>query len=59
MIGSRDTTISEIERYVEDHYKKTIEFKTRLRGGGERLDTIYVSDEELKANILMDITIEE
>ena len=59
MIGSRDTTISEIERYVEDHYKKTIEFKTRLRSGGERLDTIYVSDEELKANILMDITIEE
>ncbi|WP_394524480.1 DNA polymerase III subunit gamma/tau [Lacrimispora sp. JR3] len=59
MIGSRDTTVSEIERYVEDHYKKSIAFKTRLRGGGERLDTIYVSDEELKANILMDITIEE
>lgn len=59
MIGSRESTISEIEGYVEDHYQKSISFKTRLRGGGERLDTIYVSDEELKANILMDITIED
>lgn len=59
MIGSRETTIADIERYVEDHYKKSIAFQTRLRGGGEHMDTIYVSDEELKANILMDITIEE
>lgn len=59
MIGSRETTIADIERYVEDHYKKSIAFQTRLKGGGERLNTIYVSDEELKANILMDITIEE
>jgi DNA polymerase-3 subunit gamma/tau len=59
MIGSRETTIADIERYVEDHYKKSIAFQARLRGGGERMDTIYVSDEELKANILMDITIEE
>ena len=51
--------ISELKGYVEDHYKKSIDFKTRIRGGGERLDTIYVSDEELKTNILMDITIEE
>lgn len=59
MIGSRAGTITEIERYVGDHYQKSIAFKARLRGGGERLDTIYVSDEELKANILMDITIED
>ncbi|SEU03460.1 DNA polymerase III subunit gamma/tau [Lacrimispora sphenoides] len=59
MIGSRDTTVAAIERYVEDHYQKSITFKTRLLGGGERLDTVYVSDEELKANILMDITIED
>jgi len=44
---------------VEDHYQKSITFKTRLLGGGERLNTVYVSDEELKANILMDITIED
>lgn len=59
MIGSREAVISDLKRYVEDHYKKSIDFKTRLRGGGERLDTIYVSDEELKTNILMEITIEE
>lgn len=59
MIGSRETTIREIERYVEDHYRKSIAFKTRLRDGAERLNTVYVSEEELKENILMDITIEE
>ncbi|WP_349945247.1 DNA polymerase III subunit gamma/tau [Lacrimispora sp. BS-2] len=59
MIGSREATVSEIGRYVEDHYQKSITFKTRLRGGEERFDTIYVSDEELKTNILMDITIED
>ncbi|WP_367566322.1 DNA polymerase III subunit gamma/tau [Lacrimispora sp.] len=59
MIGSREATISQIQGYVEDHYQKSIDFKARLRSGGERLDTIYVSDEELKANILMDITIED
>ncbi len=59
MIGSREVTVSEIERYVEDHYQKSITFKTRLRGGEERFDTVYVSDEELKTNILMDITIED
>lgn len=59
MIGSREAVIEEIQKYVEDHYKKSIAFKTRLRGGDERMDTIYVSDEELKTNILMDITMEE
>lgn len=59
MVGSRAATLTEIERYVEDHYKKSISFKSRLRGGDERFHTIYVSDEELKANILMDITIED
>lgn len=59
LIGSRESTIEEIERYVQDHYKKSIAFQTRLQRGNERMDTIYVSDEELKANIQMDITIEE
>lgn len=59
LIGSREATIAEIERYVQDHYQKSISFKTRLRGGEERMDTVYVSDEELKANILMDITMED
>lgn len=59
MIGSRAATLDEIKRYVEDHYEKSIDFKARLRGGGERMDTIYVSEEELSANILMPITIED
>lgn len=59
IIGSRPTTLGEIEKYVEEHYQKAIYFRARLKGGGERLDTIYVSDEELKANINMDITIED
>lgn len=59
MIGSRDVTLKEIEEYVEEHYQKSIAFKARLRGGQEQMDTIYVSEEELKANIRMDITIED
>lgn len=59
LIGSRPTTLGEIERYVEEHYQKSIYFKARLRGGGERLDTIYVSDEELRESIHMDIIIED
>lgn len=59
VIGSRPTTLGEIEKYVEDHYQKAIYFRARLKGGGERLDTIYVSDEELKETIHMDITIED
>ena len=59
IIGSRPTTLGEIERYVEEHYQKAIYFRARLKGGGERLDTIYVSDDELKASINMDITIED
>ncbi|MFT4007065.1 MAG: hypothetical protein QM683_16095 [Lacrimispora sp.] len=59
MIGSRAATLTEIERYVENHYQKSIAFKARLRGGEERLNTIYVSEDELKANIFMDITIED
>lgn len=58
-IGSRPVALGEIERFVEQKYGKAISFKARLAGGGERFDTIYVSDEELKANIHMDITIED
>ncbi|MDO4279798.1 MAG: DNA polymerase III subunit gamma/tau [Lachnoclostridium edouardi] len=58
-IGSRATVLGEIERFVEENYGKSIYFKSRLAGGGERFDTVYVSEEELKANIHMDITIED
>lgn len=58
-IGSRPVVLNELQEYVESHYKKSIYFKTRLKGGNERLNTIYVSDEELKANIHMDVIIED
>ena len=51
--------LDEIKEYVANTYHKEIAFKARLRGGGERLDTIYISDEDLKAAIHMDIQTED
>ena len=59
MIGSRPTVLGEIESYIEKTYGKSLYFKARLKGGTERLDTIYVSDEDLKNSIHMEISIED
>lgn len=58
-MGKRPTVIGHLEKYVEDNYGKAIYFKTRLAGHGERLNTIYVTAEELKEKIHMDIIEEE
>ncbi|MGL5436582.1 MAG: DNA polymerase III subunit gamma/tau [Lachnospiraceae bacterium] len=58
-IGSRPTVIGELEQYITETYGKELYFKTRTKNTGERLNTIYVSDEELKEAIHMDITIED
>ncbi len=58
-MGKRPTVIGELERYVEKNYGRSIYFKTRLAGRGERLDTIYVTAEELEDKIHMDITYED
>ena len=58
-IGSRPTVLGALEKYIEEQYGKTMYFKARMRNAGERLNTIYVSDEELKNAIHMDITIED
>ena len=58
-IGSRPVILGDLERYVEKTYGKSMYFKARLRETGERLDTRYISDEELRENIHMDITIED
>lgn len=58
-IGSRATVIGALENYVKEHYGKELYFKVRLKNTGERLDTIYVSDEELKEAIHMEISIED
>lgn len=58
-MGSRPSILGDIERYVEQMYGKSIYFKARLRESGERMDTRYITDEELRENIHMEITIED
>ena len=58
-IGRRPTIMGELEQYVKNTYGKDIYFKARLMGTGERMDTEYVSDVELRERIHMDIAIEE
>lgn len=58
-IGKRESTLGDLEDYVKNKYGKIIHFKARLKGHDERMDTIYVSEDDLKNNIQMDITIEE
>lgn len=58
-MGKRPTVMGELERYVETNFGKSIYFKTRLAGKGERLDTIYVTPEDLENKIHMEITYED
>ncbi len=58
-IGNRPSVLGSLERFVEEKYGKAIYFKTRQRESGEPYDTIYVSSEELREKIHMDISIEE
>ena len=58
-MGSRPSILGDLERHVEQAYGKSIYFKARLRENGERLDTRFITDEELRENIHMDITIED
>lgn len=58
-IGSRPTVIGALEAYVRDHYGKELYFKVRQKDAGEQMNRIYVSDEELKDIVHMDITIED
>lgn len=58
-IGSRATVLGALEAYVREHYGKDLYFKVRRRENGESLNTVYVSDEELKNAIHTDIVMEE
>ena len=58
-MGSRPSILGDLERHVEQAYGKSIYFKARLRENGERLDTRYITDEELRENIHMDIRIKD
>ena len=47
-IGSRPSVLGDLERYVEQKYGKSLYFKSRVRESGERMDTRYISDDELR-----------
>ena len=58
-IGSRPTVLGELEKYVGENYGKEMNFKARVKDTGERSGTIYVSEEEIRSAIHMDIELEE
>ena len=58
-IGSRPTVLGDLEKYIEEQYGKELYLKARLRNAGEILNTIYVSDEEAREAIHMEIEIED
>lgn len=58
-MGRRPTVIGELERKAAELFGKEIYFKTRLAGRGERLDTIYVTKEDLEQKVHMEITYED
>ena len=58
-MGKRPTVIGQLEQQVQEKYGRSLYFKTRLAGRGERLNTIYVTEEELEEKIHMDITYED
>lgn len=58
-IGSRATILGDLERYIQEKYGKELYLKARLKSAGERMNTIYVSDEELKEAVHIDIEFEE
>ncbi len=57
--GRQAKVMGQLEEYVKSVYGKDIYFKARLLGNGERTDTVYVTAEDLKEHIHMDITVED
>ena len=58
-IGSRESILTDLQEFIAQKYGKSLTFKTRLAQTGEKKNTVYVSDEDLKENIHMDVIIEE
>ena len=58
MIGGREQVLTALEDYVRTNYQKEIRFRARLFTDGETGDTRYISEEELKTKIHMDIITE-
>ena len=58
MIGGRESVLSELSDYVRANFQKEMTFKARLLTDGRRTDTRYISEDELKEKIHMDIVTE-
>ena len=58
-IVNRESVLQELKAAVEQKYEKSIDFKVRLDDSGRPASTVYVSEDELKSAIHMEITIEE
>ena len=58
-IVNRPEKLQEMEKYVAEHFGKSIHFETALMHGGEQEKTTYVSREEAAEKILMPIETEE
>ncbi|QNM04594.1 DNA polymerase III subunit gamma/tau [Qiania dongpingensis] len=58
MIGGREQVLEQLADYVRANYEKEMEFRAKLLAEGENADTQYVSEEELKSKIHMDIVTE-
>ncbi|MCI8549067.1 MAG: DNA polymerase III subunit gamma/tau [Lachnospiraceae bacterium] len=58
LIGSRESVLLELADYVRLNYQKAIVFKARMLGSRDTGNTRYISDEELKTKIHMDIVTE-
>ena len=58
MIGGREQVLKELEDYVRVNYQKEIKFHARFAGDDTNRPVRYISEEELKDKIHMDIVTE-
>ena len=58
MLGGREQVLSALEDYVRVNYQKEIRFQPKLFSGGNTGNTRYVSEDELRSKIRMDIVTE-
>ncbi len=58
LMGAREQVISRLEEYVKANYRKEIKFQAKLLSDKKAGNTRYISEEELKSKIHMDIVTE-
>ncbi len=58
-IINREPVFNELQKIVQDKYKKTLQFKARMEETSTMQQTVYVSDDDLKNAIHADVIVEE